>query len=397
LSRPSEELTRACRRRQAELSAWLTEQGLFACVVDDFENQRSNSLRWLCGQPTDALLVILASGKSILVPWDINLANERAVADQIVPYTDYKRSFREAVIGVLRESGLPQRVGGPRETDPASDPRPRVAFPARTSHLRYLELSGDLPGALVEVSTPGYESFITEKRNVKDGMEIAATRRAAAITNELVDLLEEIVRGSGDGLREIEVAQIIEREALARGAEGLGFETLAAGPARSWAIHPFPSYSNAPFGAPGLSILDFGVRVDGYTSDVTMTLIRGELSAEQERMVSLVEQAYSAAVGALRIGASCREPALRVEEVFSAAGQRMPHSLGHGIGLDTHESPVLRTQLESSESTFLSGMVFTIEPGLYDPRLGGVRWENDVLLTDAGVTILTQARIVRIP
>ncbi|HET6485449.1 MAG TPA: M24 family metallopeptidase, partial [Spirochaetia bacterium] len=312
-------------------------------MVDDFESQRSNSLRWLCGQPTDALLFVLASGKTVLVPWDINLANDLGVADQIIPYTDFKRSFREAVIGVLRAAGLPQKAGGPRETDPASDQRPRVAFPARTSHLRYLELSGDLPGALVEATTPGFESFITEKRNVKDPSEIAVVRRAADITNELVDLLEEIVRGSGDGLRELEMAQIIEREALARGAEGLGFETLAAGPARSWAIHPFPAYSNSPFGGPGFSILDFGVRVDGYTSDVTMTFIRGSLSAEQERMVSLVEQAYTAAMGALRSGVSCREPALRADEVFSAAGQKMPHSLGHGIGLDTHESPVLRT------------------------------------------------------
>ncbi len=75
----------------------------------------------------------------------------------------------------------------------------------------------------------------------------------------------------------------------------------------------------------------------------------------------------------------------------------MPHSLGHGIGLDTHESPVLRTLADGSDLTLLPGMVFTIEPGLYDPGLGGVRWENDVLMTDSGATILTRARIVRIP
>ncbi len=397
MSRPPEDLRRAFRSRQAALRAWLSDQGLFACVLDDFENQRSNSLRWLCGHPTDALLFVFASGASVLVPWDINLANERATADRIIPYTDYQRSFREAIIAVLRENGLPQQAAGPRETDPARDPRPRVAFPARTSHLRYQELANDLPGARVELSAAGFETFITGKRMVKDETEIASVRRAAGITNELVDLLEEIVRGSGDGLREIDVAQLIEREAISRGAEGTGFETLAAGPTRSWAIHPFPTYSSGPFGGPGLSILDFGVRVDGYTSDVTMTFVRGPLSAEQERMIALVEQGYAAGLAALRNGIPSRDPALRVQEVFSAAGQKMPHSLGHGVGLDTHESPVLRTHSSEEAQMLLSGMVFTIEPGLYDPRLGGVRWENDVLLTETGAAVLTRAKIVRLP
>jgi Xaa-Pro aminopeptidase len=74
----------------------------------------------------------------------------------------------------------------------------------------------------------------------------------------------------------------------------------------------------------------------------------------------------------------------------------MPHSLGHGIGLDTHEAPLLRSQGESVDPELLPGMVFTIEPGLYHPEHGGVRWENDVLITEKGARVLTRAMILRV-
>ena len=96
------------------------------------------------------------------------------------------------------------------------------------------------------------------------------------------------------------MAELLEREAVARGAEGMGFETLAAGPGRSWGIHPFPASTRGAFGGDGLSILDFGVKVDGYTSDVTMTFARGKLTVEQELMIELVEKAYAAALQAAR-------------------------------------------------------------------------------------------------
>jgi Xaa-Pro dipeptidase len=340
----------------------------------------------------DALLFTFASGATVLVPWDTNMANDRSAVDRIVPYTEFKRSFREAVIAVLRESGADVPAG-----DPSA--RKKVEFPGRTSHLRLLELMGDLPGAEIVLRGDGFEAFIGKLRTIKDPAEIAALEKAAGITNALIDTIEARLTAPGgtDGLREIDMAQLIERETLSLGAEGTGFETLAAGPARSWAIHTFPASTAGPFAARGLSILDFGVKVDGYTSDVTLTVARGRLSAEQERMVGLVEQAYAAAVGAAVPGASPQAPAVQAEEVFAAAGWKMPHSLGHGIGLDPHEAPLLRSQGENADPALLPGMVFTIEPGLYHPEHGGVRWENDVLIAATGARVLTKARIVRIP
>jgi Xaa-Pro aminopeptidase len=376
----------AFRARQSRLAGWLSESGIHACVTEDFENQRSNTLRWLSGHPTDALLFTFASGRTVLVPWDVNLANARSAVDEIVPYTEFNRSFREAVIGLLKGGG-------------SQGMRRRIEFPARTSHLRFQELEADLPDADIVVRPRGFEEFVGRARMVKDSWELAATEKAARITNGLIASITGMLAapGGAEGLRELDLAQLIQREALANGAEGVGFETLAAGPARSWAIHPFPAFGSGPFAAPGLSILDFGVRVDGYTSDVTLTVARGKLSAEQARMVALVEQGYAAALRAMKPGVPARAPAAAVDELFSAAGWRMPHALGHGIGLDTHEPPLLRSQGETAEATLQPGMIVTVEPGLYHPEHGGVRWENDVLITETGNRLLTKAAIIRIP
>ncbi|MBE3134456.1 MAG: M24 family metallopeptidase [Spirochaetes bacterium] len=375
------------RERQARLAARLAREGVFACVLEDFENARNQALRWLSGHPTDAILIAFADGQTVLVPWDVNLANDRAAVDRIIPYTNFKRSFREAVIGVLKEKGLTE--GGAAR---------RIEFSARTSHLRQKELVTDLPGAEILIRSDGVESFLGKARTIKDQTEIAALEKASAITNTLIGMIEEsLASPQAAELRELALAQLLEREALALGAEGMGFETLAAGASRSWAIHPFPAYSRERFGEPGLSILDFGVRVEGYTSDVTLTVARGALSAEQERMIGLVEKAYAAAMAAALPGSSPQEPARRADEVFAAAGYRMPHALGHGIGLEAHEGPLLRSQGECSDPALLPGMVFTIEPGLYDPAQGGVRWENDVLIEPDGAKVLTKARIIRLP
>ena len=385
--RPSDAAATTFRARQARLAAWLSEAGVNACVVYDWENERCSSLRWLSGQPMDAFLFVFATGKSVLVPWDVHTANERSAVDQVIPYADFKRSYSDVVARVLRGNGIDAAAGH------------KIELPSRTSWLRTKELGDAIPGVQILLRSDGFESFIDRSRLLKDPDEIAAIEKAAGITDTIIQRITARLsaRGGADGVREIDMAQLIEREALVLGAEGIGFETLAAGPARSWAIHPFPACSGGPFATQGLSILDFGVKVDGYSSDVTLTVARGGLSREQERMISLVQDAYAAATHAVGPGISPQKCARKVDDIFSAQGWKMPHGLGHGLGLDVHEAPVVRSQGENPDPAFLAGMVFTIEPGLYHPDHGGVRWENDVLITATSARVLTNARIIRIP
>jgi Xaa-Pro aminopeptidase len=158
-----------------------------------------------------------------------------------------------------------------------------------------------------------------------------------------------------------------------------------------------------------MSILDFGVCYQGYRSDITVTFLSPPLSAAQERLIALVEEAYHAALPFYRAGLSVREAAEAAARVFAREQRAMPHGLGHGVGLDIHEYP--RVSVNAAEDTrFLAGMVVTLEPGLYDTALGGCRWENDILITgdssrrefaSANIAtdapeVITRSRIVRL-
>lgn len=377
------------RERQSRVVSYLCEKGVFALVLEDFESLRSRSVRYLSGHPMDAILFVFADGRTVLVPWDVTMARGRASVDSVIPYTSFQRTFSEAVAAVLEQNGLKE-----------AGPSRKIEISARTSYSQFKELAAAIHavsrGADIICDQNGIDAFIAAMRAVKDPAETAAFRRAGEITNELIRRIEDSLRTGGEMPNEVEIAHFVEKNALSLGAEGLGFETLAAGPGRSWGIHPFPAYSNGPFGGRGLSILDFGVTVEGYSSDVTLTFARGPLAPEQERMIALVEKAYEEAVSVLRPGGSPREPALKADEVFASAGWKMPHALGHGIGLDAHERPLVRSQGALPDAELLPGMAFTIEPGLYHPDHGGVRLENDFLVTGTGVEAVTGSRIMRL-
>jgi Xaa-Pro dipeptidase len=239
----------------------------------------------------------------------------------------------------------------------------------------------------------GAAEKLKQLRAVKDEDEINIYRKAASITNELIDLLEKNVR-EGKIKTEAEIALLIEIESRRYGCEGTSFSTLAAGSQRSFAIHAFPGWTCSPYGEQGLSILDFGVKLGSYCTDVTLTFTR-DLNPKQEKIVSLVEKAYKLAVSMAQPGSPARNIALAVKDLFTRSKKEMPHGLGHGIGLDEHENPVINSR-DDNEWVLQPGMIFTIEPGLYDPLLGGCRLENDILVTESGPEVLTKSRIVRL-
>ncbi|HUH45349.1 MAG TPA: M24 family metallopeptidase, partial [Treponemataceae bacterium] len=119
-------------------------------------------------------------------------------------------------------------------------------------------------------------------------------------------------------------------------------------------------------------------------------------SAEQEKQISLVEKAYDLALPFYAEGTPVKTPAVKVDEFFAKAKRKMPHSLGHGMGLQIHEAPWIRTKTSSS-AVFKVGMIASLEPGLYDPKVGGCRLENTILITETGPEPLTRSRVIRLP
>ncbi|MDR1107799.1 MAG: Xaa-Pro peptidase family protein [Spirochaetaceae bacterium] len=367
--------------RRKRLGEWMAREGVALAVFEDFEGRRDPSLRWLSGHPGDALLFLSADNESFLVAWDFNMARVYAHVDMVIPYGQVDRQPINALqLAAMDFFKIP--LGA------------RIEIPALTPYPVFLQYVEAMNNFDIICRNNGLQETAQQMRAVKDEEEIRIYRKAADITNTLIDLLEENVR-SGNLKTETDVALFIETESRSRGADGTGFETLAAGPERSFGIHAFPSYTGGPFAGPGMSILDFGVKYSGYTTDVTLTFARGALSNSQERMLALTEKAYKLALSLVRDGASAREVAAAVDALFGKSRKSMPHSLGHGIGLEAHEAPSLRSRSDNTE-LLKPGMIFTLEPGLYDPTHGGCRLENDIFLSESGVEVLTNARIIRL-
>lgn len=367
-------------RRRKALAAASAASGAGVAVFEDAEGRRDPSIRYFTGHPGDALLFIAADGRSLLVPWDVNMAEAMASVDALVPYTDFKRSPYLAVAGALAKLGA--AAGSV------------VDLPPATPYPMFVEFVAACPDYDFRCVEDGSGKAAERLRSVKDAEEIEAYRAVSRVTDQAIVAIESGVR-AGTLRTETDVALFIERFLRERGCESTGFETLAAGPARSFGIHAFPAFTSAPFASPGLSILDFGLVWEGYTSDVTMTFAVGPLSGKQAEMLSLVERAHADAAAMCRPGVRTRDIAAMVDGLFAAAGFSMPHALGHGIGLEAHEAPTLRNR-EDNDDALAPGNVVTLEPGLYDPALGGARLEDDFLISADGVEKLTNSRIVRL-
>jgi Xaa-Pro dipeptidase len=356
---------------------WMAQEGIALAMFEDTEGRRDSSIRWLTGHPGDALLFLSLDRKSLLVPWDLILAKAYSRADFIVPYNEFDRTPLRAIQGAVERLKIPSGA--------------KIEIPPVTPYPAFLDFVGELSNFDIICRNRSIVYHAQNLRAFKDEEELAILRKAADITNVIIDLLEQNVR-SGKIQTEADAAMLIELESRKLGCEGSSFETLAAGPDRSFGIHAFPSWTSAPFAGPGLSILDFGVRYNGYCSDVTLTFVR-DPSAPQQKMVNLVEKAARLAVEMTANGMEVRTIVAAVDSLFAKSKKRMPHGLGHGLGLDVHEYPYIRNRSDN-EWKLEPGMIFTLEPGLYDPIHGGCRLENDILMTETGRDVLTEARII---
>ncbi len=383
------ELVSIYSARKEKLFDYMIQNAITAVVFEDCEERRNPAVRYFTGHPSDALFIASVSGSednvtknAVLVPWDENLAKEMAIDVPVIPYNKYDRKNTKAVSEVLKSFKI-------KESKKKVEVPPSTPYPL---FLKYVdELSKDEWDVLCrEKST---HDFVVDLRAKKDDYEIECTKEAARVGDIIIS---EIERGLRENWlhKECDVALLIESELRKHGCERTGFDTLAAGPARSWAIHAFPGYTDAPWPGDGLSILDFGVVYNGYTSDTTLTVAKN-LNEEQEKLVALVEKAAAEALPLYKDGAQIKKAAEVADLVFKKAKRVMPHTLGHGIGLEIHEFPRVSAK-QCDDILFKAGMIITLEPGLYDAKLGGVRLENDVLITENGNEVITHSKIIRL-
>ena len=383
-------------RRQKKTAGILSKKGITAAIIRDFEGSRNSSLRYLTGHPGDALLFIFGSGKTILLPWDVNLAARYAQCSKIIPYTDFDRDFTKAAAAVLKEESA--------EAVSRGFDRPRIDVSSSFTWPDVEMLKEKLPETEFLCSRSGIDSVISGQRAVKENTELRIIRKAAKITDRIIELIEKKLLSAAEGGRKVtetDIALLIEKSARRSGAEGTGFETIAASPSRSAEIHPHPYFTAADFSAPGLSVIDFGIKYLGYTTDVTIAIAAEPLSERQREMVSLVTEAAASAEKMLKPGTPVSAPADEVNRFFRSRGYAMPHALGHGTGLDVHEPPFLRPAPDTAAGAghlplLEKGLVLGVDPALSPRGGGGIRLENDYIITESGCEKITSSRVIHL-
>ena len=222
-------------------------------------------------------------------------------------------------------------------------------------------------------------------RLIKSNDELDHLRAAAKISDAA---LADLVPWIKVGMTEAEIALHLEMLIRQSGAEGLGFDVNASAGANTALNHYSPFHHPATIKPGDLLLFDFGANVQGYRSDMTRTFVVGDASAKDKEIYDTVLNANCRAIEAVRAGMTgvAVDAVARDLIVKAGFGENFGHGLGHGIGLEVHEAPGLSPL---SQDTLEPRMVVTVEPGVYFTGIGGVRIEDDVVVTETGCEIIT--------
>ncbi|WP_027482995.1 M24 family metallopeptidase [Deinococcus pimensis] len=249
--------------------------------------------------------------------------------------------------------------------------------------MRAMELR-PIEAALPGVVTHDVTSLFARLRSVKDEAELRALDRAARIVEEALDRTVAHIR---PGVTERELATVWFRELIERGSDGAAFDLVVAGGPN--ASQPHHDSADRPFQEGDLILMDGGAVHDGYVSDITRVFALGEPGEDARRVYDAVLRANHAGRAACRPGATGAHVERAVRDVLEDAGYGpyILHAVGHGIGLEIHETPFLGA---GHHTPLDVGTVFTVEPGLYVPGRLGIRIEDSVVVTPDGARSITR-------
>jgi Xaa-Pro aminopeptidase len=346
--------------RRKKLEAGMATARLDACLITHLPN-----VRYLCGFTGSAGVLALAAGGAKAAFFTdgryTTQAREEVKAANIV--VGKRNALIEAMDWLKRQRA--RRIGFEAE---------HVSF----STQRHLAAETMKPAKLVPTA-----GLVERLRMVKEPSELAQIRAAVLLASGLFDHLLSTLK---PGVKESDVAADLEHAARRDGAQGMSFETIVASGLRS--ALPHGKASAQPVQANGFVILDFGVILAGYCSDMTRTVCMGAPSKRESELYAAVRDAQEAAIARVSPGRTVAEvdQAARSRLQKAGLGRYFTHSTGHGVGLEIHEPPrIARGQAEK----LVPGMVITIEPGVYLPGEGGVRIEDMVVVTESGCEVLT--------
>lgn len=226
--------------------------------------------------------------------------------------------------------------------------------------------------------------LIMEMRKIKSKREISWLRKAARLAAKGMARAAELI---DEGRSELEIAAEAEYVMRKNGSEGTPFSTIVASGENSWLPHATATRRRLQKGE--LVVVDLGATYKGYASDMTRTFSLAP-TRKQLRLLEIAKRAQVEAIRRVRNGVKAAAVDRAARSIIHCAGygRFCLHATGHGIGLDVHEAPSLTP---TSKDVLREGMVTTVEPGIYVPKLGGARWEDMVLVTTKGRELLTKS------
>lgn len=353
----SKHATMQCMRIQkvqSSLPSWNVDAILIGCPID---------LKYLTGLDMSAgKLLITKQAPFLLVDSRYLEKCQKGTSIEVILDTPEQRSALFERLGAL----------------------PRIGFDSRTtSYATFLDWQKMVPSGTTLMSL---DAPMQRVRACKDPTEIAAIRASALLTVEGLHFLRSKIQV---GVTERELARALERFWLEKGADGSAFEPIIA-----FAEHssmPHWRSSDTPLKPDSVVLIDIGVTLNGYASDMTRMLFFGRPPEEIVAIHEIVLRAQRKAINAVCPGISVAALDRIARELIAEAGYgpHFLHRLGHGVGMEIHEYPSLTGDAAAESRLLAPGMVITIEPGIYLSGLGGVRIEDTVLVTETGHEELT--------
>jgi len=362
---------------------FLEEKKIDVLMITDYENSRNVNLQYLSGHPTDATILINSSGESILIPWDVPLAEKHSAVDEIINPANYSFNIFLAMKELFENRWKKSSI--------------TVGVHSMTTYGFIVKMKAIIPGVNYFKEPIQIKQLFEKLRATKTEFEIKKLLKAAQIGTRIISDIQDFCINTPDGT-EKDLSFIVRKKIADYGGDDVAFEPLVANSSRAHEIHQYPFASDQKFNLSGLALIDFGAKFEGYSSDITVPISFGKLSDEQIKMRDLTVKSYEAAIEIIDIDVPLWKIHDTAEQILKRGGHLMPYSLGHGLGLTVHDSPLISrkptdeySKKHWKEETIQDGMVFTIEPGAYKQGLGGQRLENDVLIRNGKVEIITKS------
>ncbi|UOQ50382.1 Xaa-Pro peptidase family protein [Gracilibacillus caseinilyticus] len=355
-------------KRLEALVNWLNEEDIDVLFINSTENVYYVSN--FHTDPHERLMGVFVFKEAeplfILPGMEVNQLKDAGWQYEIVGYADHENPWDKI------EAAFASR----NQTDAK-----KVSFEEEV--LTYSRASAFL-NLFAEAEVIAAEDQLNGMRVVKDDSEIAIIKRAA----EMADYGVQVgVNALQEGVTEMEVLAKIEYELKKKGIREMSFSTMVL----------FGEKGGDPHGNPGnrqlkpgdMVLFDLGVVLDGYCSDITRTVAYQSVTDKQKEIYHTVLKAEMAALEASKPGARIGDLDTTARDIITdpGYGDYFPHRLGHGLGINVHEFPSMS---HLNDGVLQEGMVYTIEPGIYMPNIGGVRIEDDVLVTKDGCEALTK-------